>query len=249
MSGHSKWSTIKHQKGKADAARGKVFTKIGREIAIAVREGGGDPKVNGKLRDVIAKARANNMPGDTITRSVKKAAGELGTVNYEEVVYEGYAPGGVAVIVECVTDNRNRTASDIRHIFDKCGGALGATNCVGYMFDRRGLMIVERKPGMDEDDVLTQAMEAGASDFAADDDVFEISSEIADFSPVREALESRGLAFLSAELTRVPQNYVSIDNPETVGSVRKLIDMLDDMDDVVNVYHNAQLPDDEDEDA
>ncbi|MDR1569966.1 MAG: YebC/PmpR family DNA-binding transcriptional regulator [Oscillospiraceae bacterium] len=248
MSGHSKWANIKRQKGKADAARGKIFTKLGREIAIAVREGGGDPSVNGKLRDVVAKAKANNMPSDTITRSIKKAAGELGSVNYEEIIYEGYAPGGVAVIVECVTDNRNRTASDIRHIFDKCGGALGATNCVGYMFDRKGLMVVERKPGVDEDEMMLQAMEAGASDFEADEDVFEISSDVADFSSVREALEKQGVPFLSAELTRVPQNTVTVDDPDTLERVRKLIEMLDDIDDVLNVYHSGDLPDEEDED-
>ncbi|GHU76846.1 putative transcriptional regulatory protein [Clostridia bacterium] len=248
MSGHSKWANIKHKKGKADAARGKIFTKLGREIAIAVREGGSDPEVNGKLRDIIAKAKANNMPNDNISRSVKKAAGELGTVNYEEINYEGYAPGGVAVIVECVTDNRNRTASDIRHIFDKCGGALGATNCVGYMFDRKGLLVIERKPSMTEDDMMLLAMDAGASDFEVSDDVFEISTETTDFAAVREELEKQSLPFLSAELTRAPQNWIAVDNPEVVESVRKLIDMLEDMDDVMNVYHNAELPDEPDED-
>ena len=247
MSGHSKWANIKRAKGKADAARGKIFTKIGREIAIAVREGGGDPNVNGKLRDVVAKAKANNMPNDTISRSIKKAAGEIGGVSYEEVLYEGYGPGGVAVIVESVTDNRNRTASEVRHIFDKCGGALGATNCVGYMFDRKGLMVVERKPNMDEDEMMLKAMEAGASDFEADEDVFEVSSEVADFSAVREALEKDGLPFLSAELTRVPQNYVTVDNPEHLENIRKLIDMLDEMEDVLNVYHNADMPEEEEE--
>nr|HML49311.1 YebC/PmpR family DNA-binding transcriptional regulator [Clostridia bacterium] len=160
MSGHSKWANIKHKKGKADAVRGKIFTKIGREIAIAVREGGSDPDVNGKLRDIIAKAKANNMPNDNISRSIKKAAGELGTINYEEVVYEGYAPGGMAVIVETLTDNRNRTASDVRHYFDKCGGALGANGCVSWMFDRKGLLVVERKPSMDEDEMMMMALEA-----------------------------------------------------------------------------------------
>lgn len=164
MSGHSKWANIKHKKGKADAERGKVFTKIGREIAIAVRDGGSDPTVNGKLRDVIAKAKANNMPNENIKRSIAKAAGELGNVNYEEIQYEGYAPGGVAVIVSTVTDNRNRTASDIRHIFDKNGGSLGTNGCVSYMFDSVGLIVIERKPGMDEDEVMMAALDAGASD-------------------------------------------------------------------------------------
>lgn len=187
MSGHSKWANIKHKKGKADAARGKIFTKIGREIAIAVREGGSDPETNGKLRDVVAKAKANNMPNDNILRSIKKAAGELGSVNYEEITYEGYSAGGMAVLVECVTDNRNRTASDIRHYFDKFGGNLGATGSVGWMFDRKGLIVVDRKPGMDEDEVMMAALEAGASDVQTLDDAFEIYTEVGDFSAVREA--------------------------------------------------------------
>lgn len=198
MSGHSKWANIKHKKGKADAARGKIFTKIGREIAIAVREGGSDPETNGKLRDVVAKAKANNMPNDNILRSIKKAAGELGSVNYEEITYEGYSAGGMAVLVECVTDNRNRTASDIRHYFDKFGGNLGATGSVGWMFDRKGLIVVDRKPGMDEDEVMMAALEAGASDVQTLDDAFEIYTEVGDFSAVREALEKERMSFLSA---------------------------------------------------
>ena len=245
MSGHSKWANIKRQKGKTDAVRGKVFTKIGRQIALAVREGGSDPKQNGKLRDIIAEAKANNMPGDTITRSIKKAAGELGTVVYEEILYEGYAPGGVAVIAECVSDNRNRTASDVRHAFDKCGGALGATNCVGYLFDRKGVLIIERKPGDDEDEMMLKAMDAGASDFDAQEDMFEISTDPADFSACREALEKQGLAFVSAERTLVPATYVDVADAATLENVRKLLDMLEDMDDVMNVYHNGNLPDEE----
>ena len=201
MSGHSKWANIKHKKGKADAARGKIFTKIGREIAIAVREGGSDPDSNGKLRDVIAKAKANNMPNDNISRAIKKAAGELGGVNYEEITYEGYGAGGMAVIVECVTDNRNRTASDIRHYFDKYGGNLGATGSVGWMVDRKGLIVLDRKPGMDEDEVMMMALEAGASDVEPMDDAFEIYTEVPDFSAFRAALEKQGASFLSAELT------------------------------------------------
>ena len=247
MSGHSKWANIKHKKGKADAARGKIFTKIGREIAIAVRESGSDPDTNGKLRDVVAKAKANNMPNDDIARSIKKAAGEIGNINYEEINYEGYAAGGMAVIVECVTDNRNRTASDIRHYFDKFGGNLGATGSVGWMFDRKGLIVIDRKPGMDEDDVMMLALEAGASDMQAMDDAFEVYTEVSDFSVVREALEKEKMTFLSAELTRVPQNTVDVTDPETLEKIGKLLDALDDMDDVQNVYHNGNLPEDEED--
>lgn len=248
MSGHSKWANIKHKKGKADAVRGKVFTKIGREIAIAVREGGSDPDTNGKLRDIIAKAKANNMPNDNIARSIKKAAGELGNINYEEIVYEGYAAGGMAVIVECVSDNRNRTASDVRHYFDKFGGNLGATGAVGWMFDRKGLLVVDRKPTASEDEMMMVALEAGASDFAALEDAFEIYTEVADFSVVREALEKHGCTFLSAELTRVPQNTTAITDPDILEKIGKLMDALDDMDDVQNVYHNGELPEDEEDD-
>ncbi len=248
MSGHSKWANIKHKKGKADAVRGKVFTKIGREIAIAVKEGGSDPSTNGKLKDVVAKAKANNMPNDNIARSIKKAAGELGSINYEEIQYEGYAAGGLAVIVECLTDNRNRTASDIRHYFDKFGGNLGATGAVGWMFDRRGLIVVDRKPGMDEDDMMMMALEAGASDVNALDDAFEVFTEVVDFSSVRDALEANGCTFLSAELTRVPQNMTTITDTEVLEKVYKLLDALDDMDDVQNVYHNGDLPEEEEED-
>ena len=248
MSGHSKWANIKHKKGKADAARGKIFTKIGREIAIAVREGGSDPETNGKLRDVVAKAKSNNMPNDNILRSIKKAAGELGSVNYEEITYEGYSAGGMAVLVECVTDNRNRTASDIRHYFDKFGGNLGATGSVGWMFDRKGLIVVDRKPGMDEDEVMMAALEAGASDVQTLDDAFEIYTEVGDFSAVREALEKERMSFLSAELTRIPQNTVDIGDAEVLEKIEKLLEALDDMDDVQNVYHNGNLPEDEEED-
>lgn len=249
MAGHSKWANIKHKKGKADAQRGKVFTKIGREIALAVKDGGSDPAVNGKLRDVIAKAKANNMPGDNITRSIKKAAGELGNVVYEEITYEGYAPGGIAVICEIVTDNRNRTASDIRHIFDKNGGSLGQTGSVGYMFDHKGVLIVERGPTVDEETLMMQALEAGAEDLLADDpEVFEIHTAPNDFSAVREALESEGVSFLSAERSKLPQNTVEVPDQETLEKVLKLLDMLDENDDVMEVYHNAELPEEEEED-
>ena len=247
MSGHSKWSNIKHKKGKADAIRGKVFTKIGREIALAVKEGGGDPEVNGKLRDVIAKAKANNMPGDNITRSIKKAAGELGSVVYEEFCYEGYAPGGVAIICEIVTDNRNRTASEVRHIFDKNGGSLGTTGSVSYMFDRKGVLVVERGPGVNEDDLMMKALDAGAEDMQTYEDSFEILTAPNDFSAVREALEKQDIVFVSAERSYIPQTTVAPADEETLEKVQKLLDMLDENTDVMEVYHNADLPEEEEE--
>ncbi len=247
MSGHSKWHNIQAKKGKADAARGKIFTKIGREIAIAVREGGPDPNVNGKLRDIIAKAKANNMPNDNIQRSIKKASGEGGGVNYEEFSYEGYAPGGVAIIVDLVTDNRNRTSSDIRHIFDKNGGSLGTTGSVSYQFDNKGVIVIEREPDMDEDDIMMKAMDAGAEDMKTEEDAFIIYTAPNDFSAVREALENEGLSFLSADKQMVPQNTVKVEDPDTVAKIQKLLDMLDDNDDVSEVYHNAELPEEEEE--
>ena len=247
MSGHSKWANIKHKKGKADAERGKIFTKIGREIAIAVRDGGPDPDVNGKLRDVIAKAKSNNMPNENIKRSIAKAAGDAGNVNYEEIQYEGYAPGGMAVIVTTVTDNRNRTASDIRHIFDKNGGSLGTNGCVSYMFDKVGLIVVERKPGMDEDEVMMAALDAGASDVETEDDSFEITTAVEDFTSVRDNLEKAGYSFLSADITMIPQTTNEITDPDTVVKIQKMLDMLDDLDDVQDVYHNGQLPEEEEE--
>jgi len=249
MSGHSKWANIKNKKEKTDAQRGKIFTKIGREIAIAVKEGGSDPANNSKLRDVIAKAKANNMPNDNITRSIKKAAGELGSVNYEEVTYEGYGPGGVAVIVEVVTDNRNRTAAEMRHIFDKSGGSMGASGCVAWMFNRKGVMVVERSAKIDEDELMMAALDAGAEDFAPQDDVYEIYTDPNEFSAVREALESAGYEFLSAEIQMIPQNTTDLTNdPETVEKFMRLLDRFDDNDDVGEVFHNAILPEEEEED-
>ena len=248
MSGHSKWHNIQAKKGKADAARGKIFTKIGREIAIAVREGGANPESNGKLRDIIAKAKANNMPNDNIQRSIKKAAGEGSGVNYEEIVYEGYAPGGVAVICNIVTDNRNRTASDVRHCFAKYDGTLGVTGSVGFMFDKKGVLVVERTADTDEDEMMMIALDAGAEDMKALDDVFEIYTAPNDFSAVREALEQQGLSFLSADVKMIPQNTVSITDEETAAKIEKLLDMLDDNDDVADVYHNAELPESDEED-
>ncbi len=247
MSGHSKWHNIQAKKGKADAQRGAIFTKIGREIAIAVREGGANPESNGKLRDVIAKAKANNMPNDNIQRSIKKASGELSNVVYEEIIYEGYAPGGVAVIVDTISDNRNRTASDIRHCFAKYGGNLGTTGSVGFMFDTRGVLVVERTPGMDEDELMMMALDAGAEDVRPDEDVVEILTDPNEFSKVREALEQQGLTFLSAEVQKIPQNTVEVSDPETVEKIQKMLDLLEESDDVQNVYHNADLPEEEDD--
>ncbi len=247
MSGHSKWHNIQAKKGKADAQRGAVFTKIGREIAIAVREGGANPESNGKLRDVIAKAKANNMPNDNIQRSIKKASGELSNVVYEEITYEGYAPGGVAVIVDTISDNRNRTASDIRHCFAKYGGNLGTTGSVGFMFDTRGVLVVERTPGMDEDELMMMALDAGAEDVRPDEDVVEILTDPNEFGKVREALEQQGLTFLSAEVQKIPQNTVAVEDPETIEKIQKMLDLLEESDDVQNVYHNAELPEEEDD--
>ena len=247
MSGHSKWHNIQAKKGKADAQRGAVFTKIGREIAIAVREGGANPESNGKLRDIIAKAKANNMPNDNIQRSIKKASGELSNVVYEELTYDGYAPGGVAVIVDCISDNRNRTASDVRHCFAKYGGNLGTTGSVGFMFDERGVLVVEREPGSDEDEMMMIALDAGAEDVKVDDDVFEILTAPNDFSTVRENLEKQGITFLSAEVAKIPQNTVTVTDPDTVLKIQKMLDLLEENDDVQNVFHNADLPDDDSE--
>ena len=247
MSGHSKWHNIQAKKGKADAQRGAIFTKIGREIAIAVREGGANPESNGKLRDIIAKAKANNMPNDNIQRSIKKASGELSNVVYEEITYEGYAPGGVAVIVDCISNNRNRTASDVRHCFAKYGGNLGTTGSVGFMFDERGVLVVEREPGSDEDEMMMIALDAGAEDVKVDDDVFEIVTAPSDFSTVRENLEKQGIAVLSAEVAKIPQNTVAVTDPDTVQKIQKMLDLLEENDDVQNVFHNADLPDEEEE--
>lgn len=248
MSGHSKWANIKARKEKTDTQRGKIFTKIGREIAIAVKEGGSDPVNNSKLRDVIAKAKANNMPNDNITRSIKKAAGELGSVNYEEIAYEGYGPGGIAVIVEVVTDNRNRTAAEIRHIFDKHGGSMGASGCVAWMFEKKGVIVIERSASMDEDEVMMAALDAGAEDFEALDDAFEISTSVSDFSAVRESLEASGYSFITAEISMIPQNTVDAGDPELAAKIERILEKFDDNDDVQEVFHNAVLPDEEDAD-
>lgn len=247
MSGHNKWSTIKHKKEKTDAARGKIFTKIGREIAIAVREGGPDPSTNNKLKDVVAKAKANNMPNDNIQRSIKKAAGEGEGANYKEVTYEGYAPGGVAVIVEVVTDNLNRTASEIRHIFDKCGGSLGSNGCVSYKFERKGVIEIDNEKGLDEDELMNLALEAGADDVEASEDSAIFYTDPNDLSEVRDNLENAGCTFLSVERQMVPSMTNEITDPELAAKVQKLIDWLDDYDDTQAVYHDAELPEEEEE--
>ena len=247
MSGHSKWHNIQAKQGKADAQLGAVFTKIGREMSNAVREGGANPESNGKLRDIIAKAKANNMPNDNIQRSIKKASGELSNVVYEEITYEGYAPGGVAVIVDTISDNRNRTASDVRHCFAKYGGNLGTTGSVGFMFDERGVLVVEREPGSDEDEMIMIALDAGAEDVKVEEEVYEILTAPNDFSTVRENLEKQGFSFLSAEVQKIPQNTVEVTDPDTIQKIQKMLDLLEENDDVQNVYHNADLPDEEED--
>ncbi len=238
MSGHSKWNNIKRKKEKTDGAKAKIFTKMGREIAVAVKAGGGaDPASNSRLKDAIAKAKANNVPNDNIERIIKKAAGEGSGENYESLTYEGYGPSGIAVIVETLTDNRNRTAGEMRHYFDKYGGNLGQTGCVSFMFKKRGVLVIEAE-GLDEDKVMEDALEAGASDFNADEDIFEILTEPDDFSAVCEDLEKKGYTFLSADVAMVPDVYNAIDTEENEQKMEKLLDMLEDNDDVQNVWHN-----------
>lgn len=244
MSGHSKWANIKHKKAKGDAERGKIFTKIGREIAVAVKQGGSDPDSNSKLKDIIAKAKASNMPNDNIIRGIKKAAGELGTVNYEEINYEGYGAGGAAVIIESLTDNKNRTVGDIRHFFDKYGGALGTTNSVSFMFDRKGVLVIERTPKLSEDEIIEAALEAGADDVISEDDAFEVYTDPSAFSAVREFLENKKYEFLSAEIDFIPQSKVKLEG-ENLEKFLKMIECFEDLDDVQNVYHNADLPEEE----
>lgn len=237
MSGHSKWHNIAGKKGKTDAQRAKVFTKLSREIIVCVREGGPNTDSNGRLRDIIAKARANNVPSDNINRVIARAAGNTESDNYESINYEGYGPSGVAVIVETMTDNRNRTASDVRHYFDKYGGNMGATGCVSWMFDRKGVFVIDRE-GLDEDAVMLEALDAGAEDFAAEDEVFEVYTAPDDFSAVRTNLEERGYSFLSAQVEMVPQNYIRLESEDDLKNMQKLLDMLEDNDDVQNVWHN-----------
>lgn len=239
MSGHSKFANIKHKKEKNDAAKGKIFTIIGREIAVAVKEGGADPANNSRLRDVIAKAKANNMPNDTIDRGIKKAAGDANSVNYEYVSYEGYGPGGIAIIVDALTDNKNRTAGNVRSAFTKGSGSIGTQGCVSYMFDKKGQIIVDKEEcEMEADDLMMLALDAGAEDFSEEEDSFEIITDPDDFSAVREALEKEGVAMAEAEVTMIPQNYVALSDETSVKNLQRTLDLLDEDDDVQAVYHN-----------
>ena len=245
MSGHSKWNNIKRKKEKTDGQKAKIFTKMGREISVAVKEGGSaDPNVNSKLKDAIAKAKANNVPNDNIDRILKKAASDGNGENYEALQYEGYGHCGIAVIVETLTDNRNRTAADLRHYFDKCGGNMGQTGCVSFMFNKKGKLIIEAE-GLDEDQVMEDALEAGATDFEADEDIFDISTEPEDFSAVRDALEGKGYSFLTAEVQMVPDVLSEITDPDAIKNMEKLLDMLEDNDDVQDVWHNWDRPDED----
>ncbi len=238
MSGHSKWHNIQAKKGKADAARGKVFTKLGRELLMAVKQGGPDPAGNSKLRDVIAKCKANNMPNDTINSAIKRAAGANNSENYEEITYEGYGPNGVAVIVNASTDNKNRTAADVRHVFDKFGGNLGTAGCVSYMFERKGVIVIEKaSTNLSEDDLMMLALDNGADNMEMDEEIYEITCSPAEFSALREALENNGLTFVEAEIQMVPSTYVALDE-NGVRRMELLLEKLDELDDVIEVFHN-----------
>ena len=239
MSGHSKLANIKHKKEKNDAAKGKIFTMIGREIAVAVKEGGPDPANNFKLAQVIAKAKANNMPNDTIDRGIKKAAGDGNNVNYETATYEGYGPSGTAIIVKCLTDNKNRTAANVRNAFTKGQGSIGTQGCVSYMFDEKGQIIVAKEDcDMDADDLMMMALDAGAEDFAEEEDSYEITTAPADFDAVHKALEEQGIVMASAEVSMIPQTYVTLTDEADITNIGRILDLLDDDDDVQEVYHN-----------
>lgn len=240
MSGHSKWSTIKRKKEKTDGARAKVFTKISREIIVAVKEGGGVPENNAKLRDLISKAKANNIPNDNIDRLIKKAAGDSEKDNYESIVYEGYGPNGVAVMVDALTDNRNRTAGDLRHYFDKCGGNLGQNGCVAFLFERKGLILVQNEDGeISEDQFMEDLMETPAGDYTFEDEIIEVTTAPEDLQTVRDALEKKGYRFESAEVEYIPVTETKLENPEDMEKMEKLLDLLDDNDDVQNVWHSC----------
>lgn len=239
MSGHSKFANIKHKKEKNDAAKGKIFTIIGREIAVAVKEGGPDPDNNSKLRDVIAKAKANNMPNDTIDRGIKKAAGDVNAVNYEVVTYEGYGPNGTAIIVDALTDNKNRTAANVRSAFTKGSGSIGTPGCVSFMFDKKGQIIIDKEEcEMDSDELMMLALDAGAEDFSEEDDSYEITTDPDDFSDVRQALEDAKIPMAEAEVTMLPQTWVELTDETAVKNLQKTLDLLDEDDDVQAVYHN-----------
>jgi YebC/PmpR family DNA-binding regulatory protein len=246
MSGHSKFANIKHKKEKNDAAKGKIFTIIGREIAVAVKEGGPDPANNSRLRDVISKAKANNMPNDTIERGIKKAAGDMNAVNYEYVTYEGYGPNGTAIIVDALTDNKNRTAANVRNAFTKGKGNVGTQGCVSFMFDKKGQIIISKEDcEMDADDLMMIALDAGAEDFSEEDDSYEIITDPDSFSAVREALEAQNITMANAEVTMIPQTYVTLTEEQDLNNIRKTLDLLDEDDDVQEVYHNWDMPDEE----
>ena len=243
MSGHNEWSTIKRKKGANDAARAKVFTKIGRELAVAVKNGGPDPNNNAKLRDVISKVKQNNVPNDNIDRMLKKAAGESDSTNFEEIVYEGYGPSGIAVVVEALTDNRNRTASEVRHYFDKAGGNMGTPGSVTFMFDRQGVIVIE-KEDVDEDQLMEDALEAGASDFLTDEeDIFEIRTEPNDVGAIRDELEGKGYHIISSEAAYIPQTYTRLESEEDMKNMARMIDMFEENDDVQNIWHNWENED------
>ena len=238
MSGHSKWHNIQAKKGKADAARGKIFTKLGRELLIAVKQGGPDPAGNSKLKDVIAKCKANNMPNDTINNAIKRASGAGANENYEEITYEGYGPNGVAVIVNASTNNKNRTAADVRHVFDKAGGNLGTTGCVSYMFEKKGIIVIEKEGcSFSEDDLMMLAIEAGAEDFASEEEVYQITTAPSDFTAVTEELSKNNLSFLEAGVQMVPSTYITLDE-KGAEKMERLVDSLNDLDDVLEVFHN-----------
>lgn len=245
MSGHSKWNNIKNKKEKTDAQKAKIFTKIGKEIAICVREGGGNPNTNGKLRDLIAKAKANNVPNDNIERAIKKASG-ADAVQYEEITYEGYGPSGVAVIVEAATDSRNRTASDVRHFFDKYGGNLGSNGCVSYMFEDKGVILLLREDNekVDEDQLMEDALEAGAEDFSSDEESFEITTDPTDVYAIKEALEAKGYKIESVEEDKIPNTYVTLENEDDIKNMNLLIEHLEESDDIQEIYHNWENCDD-----
>lgn len=239
MSGHSKFANIKHKKEKNDAKKGKIFTKLGREIAVAVKEGGADPENNSRLRDIVAKAKANNMPNDTIDRSIKKAAGDANAVNYESITYEGYGPSGVAIIVEALTDNKNRTASNVRSAFTKGSGSIGTPGCVSYNFEKKGQIIIAREDcQMEEDDLMMTALDAGAEDFTAEEDSYEIVTDPDDFSKVREALEAESIEMASAEVTMIPNTMVELASEDDIKNLQKTLDLLEEDDDVQDVWHN-----------
>ena len=244
MSGHNKWSKIKNIKAKNEAVTSKLYTKIGREIAVAVKLGGPDPNSNAKLKSIIAKARSANMPNDNITRSIKKASGELGSVNYESITYEGYGPSGSAVIVYALTDNKNRTASDVRHLFDKCGGSLGATGCVSYLFTRKGVIYISKSSAYSDDDIMMTALECGANDVEIDEDVYVVYTDPDNLDTVKEAIEANSITVDQALVDMIPQNYVTMPE-DKINSFNRLIDGLEDNDDVQEVYHNVDLPDEE----